>query len=82
MRADYSRDLDALFLADHRMSAALGRLLGFPTVARAVPALVDLNSWTRRNFVRWMFEDERRAIALTPRRWHRKFLAQPGAFRS
>lgn len=82
VRADYSRHLDALLLADHRMSAALGRLLGFPTVARVVLALVDLNSWTRRNFVRWMFEDERRAIALTPRRWHRKFLAQPGAFRS
>jgi hypothetical protein len=29
-----------------------------------------------------MFEDEPRAIALTPGRWHRRFLARPGAFRS
>jgi hypothetical protein len=25
-----------------------------------------------------MFEDEPRAIVLTPRRWHRRFLARPG----
>jgi flavin-dependent dehydrogenase len=81
VRADYSKRLDALLLADHRMSVALGRLMAYPVIARAVLALVDLNSWTRKNFVRWMFEDEPRAIALTPRRWHRKFLSQPGAYR-
>ena len=31
--------------------------------------------WTRRNFARWLFEDYPRAAALTPRRWHRRFLA-------
>ena len=30
--------------------------------------------WGRRNFARWMFEDEPRAIATSPRRWHRRFL--------
>lgn len=36
--------------------------------------------WTRRNFARWLFEDEPRAILATPRRWHRKFLRRDGAF--
>jgi hypothetical protein len=27
-----------------------------------------------------MFEDEPRALALTPDRWHRRFLARPGAW--
>jgi hypothetical protein len=29
-----------------------------------------------------MFEDEPRAVVLTPSRWHRRFLAQPGAYLS
>ena len=29
---------------------------------------------------RWMFEDEPRAIATSPRRWHRHVLARPGAY--
>ena len=27
-----------------------------------------------------MFEDEARAVVFTPRRWHRRFLARPGAY--
>jgi flavin-dependent dehydrogenase len=77
----YSRALDRTLLADHRMSVVLGRLLASPRIARAVLALVDSNSWTRRNFVRWMFEDEPRAVLFTPRRWHRQFLKRPGAYR-
>jgi hypothetical protein len=42
--------------------------------------IVGLNNWTRSNFARWMFEDEARAVVLTPRRWHRKFLKQRGAY--
>ena len=38
-------------------------------------------SWGRRSFARWMFEDEPRAIALTPSRWHRRVLGGPGTFR-
>jgi hypothetical protein len=37
-------------------------------------------AWGRRNFARWMFEDEPRALVLTPSRWHRKFLGRPGAY--
>jgi geranylgeranyl reductase family protein len=81
VRARHSRELDRLFLADHRMSRAVGAALGRARAAEAALRLVDSNDWTRRNFTRWMFEDEMRATALTPRRWHRKFLARPGAYR-
>ena len=30
--------------------------------------------------IRWMFEDEPRALLATPRRWHRRILRRPGAF--
>ena len=36
--------------------------------------------WGRRNFARWMFEDEPRAVLLTPSRWHRGLLRRPGAY--
>jgi len=48
--------------------------------ARAALRVADTSAWTRRNFARWMFEDEPRAVLLTPRRWHRKFFARSGAF--
>lgn len=82
VRKKYSKSLDRELLADHRMSAVLGRAMASPRVARNVLALVSTNDWTKRNFVRWMFEDERRAVVFTPRRWHRKFLARPGAYQS
>ena len=80
VRARYSRLLDTHFLADHRMSAFLGRLLAGRRMTESVLRIVDTNGWTRRNFVRWMFEDEPRAAVLTPRRWHRGFLTRPGAY--
>jgi len=80
VRDSYSHKIDSLLLADHRMSSVLSRMLTYPVVARMVLALVDTNNWTRKNFVRWMFEDEARAVVFTPRRWHRHFLARPGAY--
>jgi flavin-dependent dehydrogenase len=82
VRAHYSRELDKTLLADHRMSVALSAILARPFFARLVLAVVDTNNWTRTNFARWMFEDEPRAIILTPRRWHRKFLKRLGAYQS
>ena len=82
VRAHYSRAIDKTLLADHRMSVALSAILARPFFARLVLALVDTNNWTRTNFARWMFEDEPRAIVLTPRRWHRKFLSRSGAYES
>ena len=71
---------DELF-ADHRMSKVLNGWLAKPLLARGAVRVVGLNGWTKRHFVRWMFEDEHRAIAFTPRRWHRRFLKRPGAYR-
>jgi menaquinone-9 beta-reductase len=70
---------DAL-VADHRMSVALSRLLQSPVVTRGAIRVAGATDWTRRNFARWLFEDEPRAVALTPRRWHPDFLARDGAF--
>jgi menaquinone-9 beta-reductase len=39
-----------------------------------------LTPWTRRNFVRWMFEDSPRGLLFTPDRWRRGALSAPGAF--
>jgi len=78
----YRRTMKSTFFADHRMSVVLGAILRSRRGARGAIRVAGLTPWTRRNFVRWMFEDEPRAIALTPGRWHRRFLARPGAFRS
>ncbi len=76
-RADVRREL----VADHRMSAMLGRVLRHPRGADAALSIVaHSGTWGRRNFARWMFEDEPRAIAVTPRRWHRRFLSRPGGY--
>ena len=69
-------------VADHRMSVMLGRVLSRPRGARGAVRILDTNEWVRRNFARWMFEDEPRAIALTPSRWHRHFLHRPGPMSS
>jgi geranylgeranyl reductase family protein len=75
------RDLVAReWTPDHRMAAALSRLLRYEGVARGAIRLAGCSDWTRRNFGRWLFEDEPRAAALTPRRWHRRFLARDGAY--
>jgi flavin-dependent dehydrogenase len=81
--ARYTHAVRHHLVADHRMSARLGRVLAHRRGARGAIALLDhAGGWSRRNFARWMFEDEPRAIALTPSRWHRRILAGAGAFAS
>ena len=78
---DYRAAVRQHLVADHRMSVRLGRVLAHRRGARAAVAILDhAGAWSRRNFARWMFEDEPRAVALTPSRWHRRVLARPGAF--
>jgi geranylgeranyl reductase family protein len=78
----YRRSVRHHLVADHRMSALLGRVLARQRGARGSMAILAHSGiWGRRNFARWMFEDEPRAIVLTPSRWHRRFLARPGGFR-
>ena len=76
----YTKSVQHHLFADHRMSVVLGKALASPRGARGAVRVVGLNAWTRRNFARWMFEDEPRAVVLTPSRWHRRFLRRPGAF--
>ena len=81
--AVYTHEVAHHLLADHRMSAVLGRVLATGWGARgAIRVVAASGTWGRRNFARWMFEDEPRAVALTPSRWHRHFLGRPGAYRS
>jgi geranylgeranyl reductase family protein len=80
VRARYEGAVTAALRADHKMSLLLIRALSHRKGARAAVRVADLNDWTRRNFARWLFEDEPRAIALTPRRWHRRFLRRDGAY--
>lgn len=76
----YERAMRRQFFADHRMSSVLGRTLANETLARAALRVIDGGDWRRDKFARWMFEDEPRAAAFTPRRWHRGFLSSPGAY--
>lgn len=77
----YRREVHADLVADHAMSRRLGRVLGSRRGAEAALRIVaSSGGWGRRNFARWMFEDEPRAIALTPSRWHRDMFARRGAF--
>ena len=48
----------------------------------SIAVVAASGTWGRRNFARWMFEDEPRAVLLTPSRWHRGLLRQPGAFQT
>ena len=81
MRAHYETAVRRELVADHRMSLLLVRALKHRKGARAAIRVAGLTPWTRRNFARWLFEDEPRAVALTPRRWHKRFLNRDGAYR-
>jgi flavin-dependent dehydrogenase len=79
--AIYEREIEHHLRADHRMSTLLSSVLASEWGARGAMRVVGASgSWGRRNFARWMFEDEPRAVLLTPTRWHRRFLARPGAY--
>jgi len=80
--ARYERAASRELLADHRMSVLLGRALKHRKGARAAVRFAGATDWTRRNFVRWLFEDYPRAALFTPRRWHRRMFTGPGAYQS
>jgi geranylgeranyl reductase family protein len=77
----YEAEVRHHLVADHKMSSLLGEVLKHPWGARGAIRVVGASGqWGKQNFARWMFEDEPRAVALTPSRWHRKFLNRPGAY--
>ena len=77
---NYRRAMRRNFIADHRMSVVLGRALASERLARGALRIIDGGAWRKQKFVRWMFEDEPRASAFTPRRWHRGYLSSRGAY--
>lgn len=81
VRRAYRRRVHEHLLADHRMSERLSKILARERGANGAIAVLDhAGNWGRRNFARWMFEDEPRAIAVTPRRWHRRLFRQTGTY--
>jgi geranylgeranyl reductase family protein len=78
--AHYQRALRGGMAADDRLASILSGVLKSASRTRGAIRVAGSTPWTRRNFVRWMFEDYPRAVALTPRRWHRGMLHGPGAF--
>jgi geranylgeranyl reductase family protein len=76
----YERNVRHELVADDRMARLLIPLLGRPLIARGALKLTGATPWTRRNFARWMFEDYPRAMAATPRRWHRGMFSGAGAY--
>jgi len=79
-RRQYQLHVAEHLFADHRMSIRLSHVMAKDWHVRGALRIVDANAWTRRNFAKWMFEDEPRAIALTPSRWHRSLFRRPGAY--
>ncbi|MEO6988776.1 MAG: geranylgeranyl reductase family protein [Aquihabitans sp.] len=82
VRVHYEKAVQRELVPDLKMSLLLIRALKHRKGARAAIRVAGLTAWTRRNFARWLFEDEPRAVALTPRRWHRGFLKRDGAYNS
>jgi flavin-dependent dehydrogenase len=80
LQSRYREAVEAELVPDHRMSMLLIRALQHRKGARAAVVVAGATDWTRRNFARWLFEDEPRGVLLTPRRWHRGFLARPGSY--
>jgi geranylgeranyl reductase family protein len=77
----YRHAVDSALGADLRFAGRLQGILRSPIGARGAVRAAGLTPWTRRNFARWLFEDYPRALLLTPRRWHRRMLTGPGAYR-
>lgn len=75
----YERWVRTNLQPDTRMAEWLTHALKHRKGARAAIATAGLSPWTRRNFARWLFEDEPRGVLLTPRRLHRQFLRRSGA---
>jgi geranylgeranyl reductase family protein len=80
-RGRYEHAIHDGLVADHRLAALLSRALSHRKGVRIAVRLTATNDWTRRNFVRWLFEDYPRAVLATPSRWHPGLFTSPGAYR-
>jgi menaquinone-9 beta-reductase len=78
----YEADAQAELVPDHRMASTLSKMLRSPWICNAAVAICGSTGWTRRNFVRWLFEDYARGIALTPSRWRWGLMSGDGSYRN
>lgn len=78
----YEAEVRRELVADHRLAAQLSRALAHRKGVRIPLRLAGSTAWTRDQFARWLFEDYPRALVLTPSRWKRGALSQPGAYSS
>lgn len=78
---NYEKAVRHDLFADHWLGSLLSRGLSHRKGARIAIRAAGLNSWTQRNFARWLFEDYPRAVVGTPRRWSRGMFTAPGAYR-
>jgi geranylgeranyl reductase family protein len=67
-------------IPDHRLAERLSFAIDGRRRAEVGLSLAGASAWTRRNFARWLFEDYPRAVAATPRRWHRSLFHGSGAY--
>lgn len=81
-RERYQRQVRRGLARDNRLAERLVVLLRHERGAEAAVRLAGATLWTRRNFVRWLFEDYPRALVVTPHRWHRHMFTGPGSYRS
>ncbi len=78
----YKRVVAQTLGVDNRLAGWLSRNgLSHRKGIRVALRVAGATGWTRRNFARWLFEDEPRAVLATPRRWHRQFLNRDGAYK-
>lgn len=76
--ARYQRTLHRSLVVDDRLCRALSAALRNPRAPWM--QLISINSWTRSNFARWMFEDYPRAVLATPHRWRRGMFHGPAPY--
>ncbi|MGI8939382.1 MAG: NAD(P)/FAD-dependent oxidoreductase [Iamia sp.] len=79
--AAYEEEVRTGLARDNRLAEVMLELLRRPWGAQLGVRAAGATPWTRRNFVRWMFEDYPRGVLATPHRWHRGVLTGPGSYR-
>jgi geranylgeranyl reductase family protein len=79
-RRSYEQAARTELLPDFRLAQLLDHVLQSERGTRGAVRIAGLTPWTRRHFVRWLFEDYPRAAVLTPQRWSRDMFSRDGAF--
>ena len=78
--ARYGRQLRFGLNLDDRLARALSGVLAHRRGSVKALGLVGSSEWSKRNFLRWMFEDYPRAALATPHRWRSGMFSRSGAF--